>query len=66
MCQKCNKEILVDQGRLVSFCERHGDEWCSCKVRQFIDLLGLVEVDNDGNEIRFITNWFPTNEMEHE
>lgn len=59
MCEACNKEILVDLGRVVDNCERHGDSWCSCKVRQFIRLLGLYEVDDDGEEVRFMSDWFP-------
>lgn len=58
MCQTCNKEVLVDQGRQVHNCI-HGGEWCSCKVRQFLDILGLHEVDDDGEEVRYITDWFP-------
>lgn len=59
MCEMCKKEILVDLGQQVDNCEAHGDLWCSCKVRQFINLLGLYELDDDGEEVRFITEWFP-------
>lgn len=61
MCQKCNKEVLVELGRNVSNCY-HGADWCSCKVRQFLGMLGLFEVDDDGEEVRFITSWFPKGE----
>lgn len=64
MCEKCNKEVLVDLGRQVHNCE-HGDSWCSCKVREYISLLGLFEVDDDGVEVRFITDWFPKDESDH-
>lgn len=57
MCQKCNKELLVEIGRNVDNCY-HGSDWCSCKVRQFLDLIGIWELDDDGDEIRFATEWF--------
>lgn len=59
MCEACDKEVLVEIGRNVDNCEAHGDFWCSCKVRQYLRLLGIYEVDDDGEEVRFITNWFP-------
>lgn len=58
MCKKCNLEILVDLGRQVSNCN-HGGDWCSCKVRQYLGLLGIWELDDDGIEVRFATDWFP-------
>ena len=30
---------LLDLGRNVDNCDRHGGAWCSCKVRQFLSLL---------------------------
>lgn len=65
MCEACNKEILVDQGRLVNNCMRHGNIWCSCKVRQFLNIIGLHELDDDDEEVRFITEWFPKNGIEY-
>lgn len=65
MCEACNKEVLVDLGRVVDNCERHSDLWCSCKVRQFIRLLGLYEVDDDDGEVRFMTDWFPKHFPDH-
>lgn len=63
MCEKCNMEILVDLGRQVHNC-RHGGEWCSCKVREYLRLLGIMEIDDDGEEVRWATEWFP--KVEHE
>lgn len=57
MCEACNKEVLVELGRNVHNCAAHGDSWCSCKVREFLGILGLCELDDDGEEVRFITEW---------
>lgn len=35
-------EALVELGRSVDNCEKHGDAWCSCKVRQFLDMASLL------------------------
>lgn len=35
-------EALVELGRQVDNCEKHGDAWCSCKVRQFLGMASLV------------------------
>lgn len=33
---------LVELGRHITDCAKHADLWCSCKVRQYLDLLGEV------------------------
>lgn len=54
----CSKDTLLELGRQINACEAHGDLWCSCKVRQYISLLGLSELD-EGGEVRFMTGLFP-------
>lgn len=66
MCEACNREVLVELGRQVDNCEKHGDTWCSCKVRQYINLLGLEEHHDAGDEVRYMTDWFMKNEKNHE
>lgn len=65
MCEACNREILVDLGRQVDNCERHGDSWCSCKVRQYLSLIGLFQFDDEGEEVRYLTDWFPKGTINH-
>ena len=54
------ENVLVELGRHVDNCVPHGDAWCSCKVKQYIGLMGMWVLDDDGvGEVRFATKWFP-------